>query len=94
MVAAAWLLQLPSRLLLPAADAPARQDAAREAGKVHERLVTLEAMQALAGWSERRPQLGQEVFPWGRPEVFGVSGQSWSSHRRGGIPVRQPGTVR
>lgn len=72
VVMAAWLLQLRSRLLLPA-DAPARQDAAREAGQVRERLVALEKMQALAGWLERRPQLGQEVFARGRPEVLGVS---------------------
>ena len=30
-------------------------------------------MQALAGWLERRPQLGHDVFARGRPEMFGVS---------------------
>ena len=37
------------------------------------RLVALEDMQALAGWLERRPQLGHDVFGRGQPEIFGVS---------------------
>jgi segregation and condensation protein A len=72
VVMAAWLLQLRSRLLLPA-DAEAQQDAAAAADQLRERLVELQAMQALAGWLERRPQLGRDVFVRGRPEVFGVS---------------------
>ena len=72
VVMAAWLLQLRSRLLLPA-DAPAQRAAAAEADQLRERLVALRAMQALAGWLERRPQLGQDVFARGRPEVFGAS---------------------
>ena len=72
VVMAAWLLQLRSRLLLPA-DAPALQAAAAEADQLRERLVALQAMQALVGWLERRPQLGHDVFARGRPEVFGAS---------------------
>ncbi len=35
--------------------------------------MDLQAMQALALWLERRPQLGHEVFARGRPEALGVS---------------------
>jgi segregation and condensation protein A len=72
VVMAAWLVQLRSRLLLPV-DAPAQQDAAAQAGQLRDRLVGLQATQALALWLERRPQLGRDVFARGRPEVFGVS---------------------
>lgn len=79
VVMAAWLVQLRTRLLLPA-DAPGPQEAAAEVDQLRDRLVALEAMQALAGWLERRPQLGHDVFARGRPpsraqspEVFGVS---------------------
>ena len=30
-------------------------------------------MQALAGWLERRPQLGRDVFARGQPEMLGVA---------------------
>ena len=72
VVMVAWLVQLRARLLLPA-DAPAQRDAAGEAADLRARLVALEDMQALAGWLERRPQLGHEVFARGQPELFGVS---------------------
>jgi segregation and condensation protein A len=72
VVMAAWLVQLRTRLLLPA-NAPGQREAAAEAGQLRGRLVALEAMQALAGWLEQRPQLGQDVFARGRPELFGVS---------------------
>jgi segregation and condensation protein A len=72
VVMAAWLVQLRTRLLLPA-DAPGHQDAAAEADQLRVRLVALEAMQALALWLERRPQLGHDVFGRGQPEIFGVS---------------------
>jgi segregation and condensation protein A len=72
VVMAAWLVQLRARLLLPA-DAAAQQEAAAEAGEFRERLVALEDMQALAGWLERRPQLGHAVFARGQPEIFGIS---------------------
>ena len=72
VVMAAWLVQLRSRLLLPA-DAPARRAATAAADQLRRRLVALAAMQALAGWLDRRPQLGHAVFARGRPEVFGLS---------------------
>ena len=72
VVMAAWLVQLRARLLLPA-DAPAQQEAAAEADVFRGRLVALEDIQALAGWLERRPQLGHDVFARGQPEIFGVS---------------------
>jgi segregation and condensation protein A len=61
VVMAAWLVQLRARLLLPA-DAPAQQEARVEADQLRGRLVALEDMQAFAGWLERRPQLGHDVF--------------------------------
>jgi hypothetical protein len=72
VVMAAWLVQLRARLLLPA-DAPAQQEAAAEADQFRGRLVALEEIQALAGWLERRPQLGHDVFTRGQPEIFGNS---------------------
>jgi segregation and condensation protein A len=72
VVMAAWLLQLRSRLLLPA-DAPAQQGAAAEADELRDRLAALQETQALALWLERRPQLGRDVFPRGRPEIPGVA---------------------
>src|SRR6202789_1781321 len=69
VVMAAWLVQLRSRLLLPA-DAPAQQQAVAEADRFRGRLVALQDMQALALWLERRPQLGRDVFARGQPEVF------------------------
>jgi chromatin segregation and condensation protein Rec8/ScpA/Scc1 (kleisin family) len=61
VVMAAWLVQLRTRLLLPA-DAPGQQQAAAEADQLRVRLVALEEMQALAMWLEQRPQLGRDVF--------------------------------
>jgi segregation and condensation protein A len=72
VVMAAWLLQLRSRLLLPA-DASVQQDAAAAVDQLRGRLVDLQAVQLLAGWLERRPQLGRDGFRRGQPEVFGVS---------------------
>jgi segregation and condensation protein A len=70
VVMAAWLVQLRARLLLPA-NAPAQLDAVVEADAFRTRLVALEDMQALAGWLERRPQLGHDVLGRGQPEFFG-----------------------
>ena len=72
VVMAAWLIQLRSRLLLPA-DVPAQRDAAVEAADLRAGLVAFEDMQALAGWLERRPQLGHGVFVRGQPKLLGVS---------------------
>jgi segregation and condensation protein A len=75
VVMAAWLVQLRSLLLLPA-DATGRQDAAAEADRLRVRLAGLQEMQALAGWLERRPQRGRDVFARGRPELFGVAAEA------------------
>jgi segregation and condensation protein A len=66
VVMAAWLVQLRARLLLPA-DAPVQQEAAAEVEQLRTRLGALQAMRALAGWLEQRPELGQDVFARGRP---------------------------
>jgi segregation and condensation protein A len=76
VVMAAWLVQLRTRLLLPA-DAPGQQEAAAEADELRVRLVALEAMQALALWLAQRPQRGHDVFARGRPELFGVAVDAW-----------------
>jgi segregation and condensation protein A len=75
VVMTAWLVQLRSLLLLPA-DAPGQQDAAAEADQFRARLAGLQEMQALAGWLERRPQLGRDRFARGRPEIFGVAAEA------------------
>jgi segregation and condensation protein A len=85
VVMAAWLVQLRTRLLLPA-DAPAQKEAAAEAEQLRTRLSALQAMRALAGWLEQRPQLGHDVFARGRPpsraqspEIFGNSVEAGSA---------------
>jgi segregation and condensation protein A len=70
VVMACWLLQLRSLLLLPA-DTAAHQAAQGEADQLRDRLVGLEEMQAFAGWLDRRPQLGLDVFSRGQPELSG-----------------------
>jgi segregation and condensation protein A len=72
VVMAAWLVQLRTRLLLPA-DAPGQRDATAEADQLRGRLVALAEVQALGFWLEQRPQLGRDAFTRGRPEIFGVS---------------------
>jgi len=69
---ASWLLQLRSLLLLPA-DTQAHRTGEDEADRLRDRLVGLQEMQALAGWLDRRPQLGREVFARGQPEALGIS---------------------
>jgi segregation and condensation protein A len=72
VVMAARLVQLRTRLLLPA-DAPGHREAAAEADQLRVRLVALEATQALTFWPEQRPQLGHDVFARSQPEMLGVS---------------------
>src|SRR5271163_2100665 len=72
LVMACWLLLLRSRLLLPH-DAPAQQEAEDEADRLRSRLLGLESARSLARWLEHRPQLGQEVFARGQPELLGTS---------------------
>jgi len=76
LVAAAWLVLLRSRLLLPG-PAPAgggtgpgraaQGGAARQARHLQRRLLGLEQVQALAAWLDRTPQLGRDVFGRGTP---------------------------
>jgi len=73
LVMAAWLLQLRSRLLLPA-DASAMKAADADAGRLRGRLAELRHVQALAAWLDGRPQLGRDVFARGRPEWVGPVG--------------------
>jgi segregation and condensation protein A len=72
VVMASWLLQLRSLLLLPR-DSPVQQAAEQEAHALRERLVSLQAMQALGRWLDRRPQPGRDVFLRGQPELPGVT---------------------
>jgi segregation and condensation protein A len=72
VVTAAWLVHLRSLLLQPA-DTSSQQEAMAKADGLRQQLVVLEDAQVLAGWLERQPQLGQDVFARGRAEVFGVS---------------------
>ena len=65
LVMAAWLLQLRSRLLLPAGTA-VHQAAHDAAGRFRNRLSDLAEIQALAVWLDARPQLGRDVFIRGR----------------------------
>lgn len=68
LVMAAWLLWLKSRLLLPAGDAAAEEEAEAAAGALAARLEALEHVQAAARWLAGRPKLGVDVFARGAPE--------------------------
>ena len=70
VVLAAWLLLLRSRLLLPV-ETPEQPDAADMADQLRDRLVAVQAAQALAAWLDQRPQLGHDLFARGQPELFG-----------------------
>jgi segregation and condensation protein A len=72
VVMTAWLVQLRSRLLLPA-DPAMQPQAEAQAGELRDRLVDLQAMQALARWLDGRPQLGRDVFARGQPEDFAAA---------------------
>jgi segregation and condensation protein A len=67
VVMTAWLVELRSRLLLPA-DPAVQLQAEAQAVELRDRLVDLQTMQALAQWLDARPQLGRDVFARGRPE--------------------------
>lgn len=65
LVMAAWVVLLRSRLLLhegPAEnpEGPARAD--RHARRLRAQLLGLQQVQAVAGWLDRQPQLGRDVF--------------------------------
>ena len=68
LVAAASLLALRARLLLPP-DAPEHREAAREAAALRRQLAERAAVQRLAGWLEARPQLGRDVFERGMTDA-------------------------
>ena len=70
VVMTAWLVQLRSRLLLPA---DAQPQAEAQAVELRDRLVDLQAMQALARWLDGRPQRGRDVFARGLPEEFAAA---------------------
>ncbi len=74
VVMAAWLVWLRSRLLLPAG--PVDKEADAEGDQLRERLLALQQAQALAGWLERRPQLGRDVFARGQPEFTALLGDA------------------
>ena len=71
VVMAAWVVQLRSRLLLPA-EAAASDAANREAAQLRRGLARLDAVQAAARWLDEQPRLGRDVFPRGRPELTGI----------------------
>jgi segregation and condensation protein A len=80
VVMVAWLVQLRSRLLLPADPAPDRvadlavePQVAAQAAELRDRLVDLQAMQTLARWLDSRPRLGRDVFARGQPEDFAAA---------------------
>jgi segregation and condensation protein A len=68
---ATWVVLLRSRLLIPVSPV-AQQSAEAEAQTLQARLVALQEIQALAAWLSARPQLGQDVFARGAPEVLGA----------------------
>jgi segregation and condensation protein A len=65
-VLAASLTELWSRLVLPV-DPVAARAAAAEAAALRRRLLARARMRDAADWLARRPQLGRDVFPRGRP---------------------------
>lgn len=68
LVMAAWLAYLKSRLFLPQeeeSDEPSAEDMAQA---LQFQLRRLEAMQEAAEKLSQRPQLGQDIFPRGKPE--------------------------
>lgn len=71
VVMAASLVQLRSRLLLPA-DAATQEAAAAEAAQLRRGLARLDAVQAAARWLDKQPRLGRDVFARGRPELTGI----------------------
>ena len=77
LIAASWLVLLKSKLLVQAEDEPE----VLEAERLREGLIRAEQRRqarALAGWLERRAQLGHEVFARGASEATpaSISGES------------------
>jgi segregation and condensation protein A len=80
LVAAATLMALRARLLLPV-DAPERRDADREAAALRHLLAEREAVRRLADWLEARPQLGRDVFGRGMSDDRGGRPAAGRHHR-------------
>ena len=70
-VLAASLTELWSRLVLPV-DPLAARAAEAEAAALRRRLLARARMRDAADWLARRPQLGRDVFPRGRPAASGA----------------------
>lgn len=70
LVMAAWLAYLKSRLFLPKEDKPDEPSAENMAQALQFQLQRLEAVQNAAEKLLARPQLGQDVFSRGMPDVF------------------------
>ena len=70
-VLAASLTELWSRLVLPV-DPVAARAAEAEAAALRRRLLARARMRDAADWLARRPQLGRDVFPRGRPTASGA----------------------
>ena len=68
---ATWVVLLRSRLLIPVGPS-AQLNAEAEAKTLQARLLALQEMQSLAAWLTARPQLGQDVFARGAPEMLGA----------------------
>ena len=69
LVMAAWLTWLKSRLLLPD-DPEAAEEGEEAAESLAARLQALASIRAAAAWLIARPQLGQDVFARGQPEIM------------------------
>jgi segregation and condensation protein A len=69
LVMAAWLTWLKSRLLLPD-DPEAAEEGEEAAESLAARLQALATIRAAAAWLVARPQLGQDVFARGQPEML------------------------
>lgn len=77
LIAASWLVLLKSKLLVQAED----EAEVPEAERLRDSLIRAEQRRqarALAGWLERRPQLGQEIFARGAPEAAPASSRGES----------------
>jgi segregation and condensation protein A len=86
LVMAAWLTWLKSRLLLPD-DPEAAEEGEEAAESLAARLQALATIRAAAGWLAGRPQLGQDVFARGQPEIL-------MDIDRSTLAVNMPGLVR
>lgn len=73
LVTASWLAYLKSRLLLPAPSEPEAEEAQAMAEALTQRLQRLEAIRGAVVELERRPRLGIDRLPRGRPEGLTVT---------------------